>query len=132
MNVPYVIVQGHRGLPCALFRVRKETPKRFYGDLADTISEGNMRNWFWLHGLVKSREPGKSYVVKDIVACPCYSIEAWHKIKDRLADIINDYNADRLAAEAILNDAREQASNDEIEARTSAKRRVKQCLEGLS
>ncbi len=46
MMIPYFIINGHRGLPAAIFRVRRETPKRYYGDIADTISTGDMRSWF--------------------------------------------------------------------------------------
>lgn len=124
----YVIINGHHGLPSAVFAVAKETPKRYYGDVADTISGGDMRNWFWLRGLTKNRVPGTSYVLKEIVAARVETLEAWHKIKDELAGIADDYNTDRLAIERTLSEAREVASTAEIEARVQAKNRVRFCL----
>jgi hypothetical protein len=127
----YVILNGHRGIPCAVFKVERETPKRYYGDLADTISDGTMRNWFWLNGLTKSREPGKSYVDKNIVACMIEHLERWHEVKNRLCEITNDFSDDRTKIEADLNKARQIAIEREVLAREQAERRVDFCLEAI-
>lgn len=128
----YVIINGHRGLPAAVFEVSRETPKRYYGDLADTISDGSMRNWFWLSGLTKNREPGKSYVLKQIVACEIETLDEWHGIKDKLRLVREIYDKDRKAAEAVLNKARQVSYEREALALDAAERRVKRLLGSVS
>lgn len=128
----YIIINGHRGLPCAVFEVTRETPKRFYGDLADTISDGSMSHWFWLNGLIKKREPGTSYVIKEIVACEIADMDQWFAVKDRLAEIKNTYNDDHKAAERTLGEARTIAYEAEAKALESAEKRAAACLEGIA
>lgn len=78
----YAILKDHFGLPAALFEIERETPKRYYGRVHDTIEQDK---WFWLRGLTRTRIPGKEHVDKAIVLVVVRTDNAWFMIKDEMA-----------------------------------------------
>lgn len=120
----FAILKNHRGRPVALFEVERETPKRIYGRLADTLQRDS---WFWLTGFTK-RKDGGSFAIKEIVLCYLNSDNAWHQMKDELYAIEAKWNSVNVSIQGARNEAMEKArvmENDNNKASRDA------CLEEI-
>lgn len=88
----FAILKNNRGTPVALFAIERETTKRFYGKLHDTLEQGN---WFYLTGYTNGGRTSTSYVTKEIVMCLINSDNAWHMMKPELVRVEASYTARR-------------------------------------
>lgn len=113
----YAILKNHRGQPVALFDIERETPKRYYGKLADTLERDS---WFWLTGYTKGGIDRMSMVTKDIVMCVIKSDNAWHAMKTDLLRIAREWKRRDQRIQEDLNDAREASRTREIENKKAA------------
>lgn len=118
----YAILKNPRGLPIALFHIERETPKRFYGRLTDTI---NGDSWFWLTGLTKGGRDRPDFCLKSIVMCMINTDNAWHTMKPDIIRIKAAWQREYNAIQEELNDAREVARTAEIEAQAAARKQAK-------
>ncbi len=114
----FAILKNHRGTPEALFAIERETPKRYYGTLADTLQRDS---WFWLTGFTKGARGNDSFVTKEIVMCVINSDNPWHAAKTELQRIEAAHKSRHQAIQSDLNDARETARTLEIENHKAAR-----------
>lgn len=126
----FAILKNHRGQPECLFEIERETPKRIYGHVADTLQRDS---WFWLTGLTRGpRIDGirqQDYATKEIILCLIKSDNAWFQVKDTLLRIKSAHKEIANGIASDLNDAREVASTAEIENNADARKAYTRELE---
>lgn len=117
----YAILKNHRGMPVALFDIERETGKRYYGKLVETMQKDN---WFWLTGLVRKHGKGHDYVSKVIVMCVINTDIAWHQMKPEMLRIEADHKSRRKLIQAEANrqrmSIREQGDDNDKRAKYEA------------
>lgn len=116
----FAILKDGYGMPVALFEIDKETPKRYYGKITDTL---NRDKWFWLRGLNtgRGRDGAGAYCEKDIVLCLVRTENRWAEVKDDFYLISQCLKRTMKTHEAEWNAARDIARRAEADAITAAR-----------
>lgn len=109
----FAILKDGCGIPAVLFEITRETPKRYYGKVADTLDEHKQ---FYLVGLVQNRCGTHDYCEKDVVLGLVRTENAWYEVKENLASIKRTLKRRRSVFEDRANEARAKSLKGQAEA----------------